>query len=71
MISMDHSFYTILGSGANMGTPWYEEAVSYAIQWFMQSTPHRKNVLHEHYTHIGVGVALEGASPGTLCGRWG
>lgn len=32
------------------------EAVVYAIQWFMQSTPHRKNILHEHYTHIGVGV---------------
>lgn len=36
-----------------------EEAVAYAIQWFMQSTPHRKNILHEHYTHMGVGVARD------------
>lgn len=37
-----------------------EEAVTYAMQWFMQSTPHRRNILHQHYTHIGVGVARGG-----------
>jgi len=34
-----------------------DEAVQFAIDWFMGSTPHRKNILHSHYTHIGVGVA--------------
>lgn len=34
-------------------------AVDYAINWFMNSTRHRNNILHQHYTHIGVGVALE------------
>lgn len=36
-----------------------DEAVADALEWFMQSTPHRKNILHEHYTHIGVGVAQD------------
>lgn len=39
-----------------------EEAVTYAVRWFMQSTPHRKNILHQHYTHIGVGVAQNDAT---------
>ena len=38
-----------------------EEAVAYAMEWFMRSTAHRKNIFHEHYTHIGVGVARDDA----------
>ena len=39
------------------------EAVQFAFNWFMESEPHRKNILHSHYTRIGVGVG-EGP-PGT------
>ncbi|RME48355.1 MAG: CAP domain-containing protein [Chloroflexi bacterium] len=35
------------------------EAVANAMEWFMQSTPHRNNILHQHYTHIGVGVVWD------------
>jgi uncharacterized protein YkwD len=34
-----------------------DEAVKYAIEWFMADAPHRKNILHTHYDRIGVGVA--------------
>ncbi len=34
-----------------------------ALGWWMNSTPHRKNLLHGHFTHIGVGVSMHG--------RWG
>jgi DNA-binding NarL/FixJ family response regulator len=33
-----------------------DEAVEYAIEWFMADPPHRKNILHTHYDRIGVGV---------------
>ena len=33
------------------------QAVRYAIDWFMNSTPHRRNILQERYTRLGVGVA--------------
>ncbi len=33
------------------------EAVQYAIEWFMNSRVHRNNILHSHFDHIGVGVA--------------
>lgn len=42
------------------------QAVEHAIQWFMNSPPHRKNILHQHYTHVGVGVAVEEAESGTF-----
>ncbi|MBS1253139.1 MAG: hypothetical protein MAG451_02187 [Anaerolineales bacterium] len=41
------------------------EAVDYAFQWFMDSTLHRNNILHQHYTHIGVGVVQAEAASGT------
>ncbi|MEW5958374.1 MAG: LysM peptidoglycan-binding domain-containing protein [Chloroflexota bacterium] len=31
--------------------------VPYALDWFMSSRPHRNNILHEHYSRFGVGVA--------------
>lgn len=34
-----------------------EEAVSITLAWFMGDPSHRDNVLHDHYTRIGVGVA--------------
>lgn len=32
------------------------QTVQTAIKWFMNSKPHRNNILHDHYTHIGVGA---------------
>lgn len=34
-----------------------DEAVQDALTWWLSSAPHRRNILHPHYTHIGVGVA--------------
>lgn len=31
-----------------------------AMQWWMASTPHRHNILHGHYTHIGIGYNPNG-----------
>jgi uncharacterized protein YkwD len=31
-----------------------------AMKWWMHSTPHRKNILHKHFTHIGIGIDLNG-----------
>jgi uncharacterized protein YkwD len=31
-----------------------------AMQWWMNSSPHRRNILHGHFTHIGVGVDPNG-----------
>ncbi len=36
-----------------------------AMQGFLQSAPHRANILDRHYTHIGVGV-IEAGSYGTI-----
>ena len=38
-----------------------DEVVQYAIEWFMADPPHRDNILHTHYDHVGVGVT-EGPS---------
>jgi len=31
-----------------------------AMSWWLGSTPHRRNILHSHYTHIGVGASMLG-----------
>ena len=31
-----------------------------ALKWWMNSAPHRANILHGHFTHIGVGVSMLG-----------
>lgn len=36
------------------------QAATAAVAWFMNSAPHRYNLLHEQYTHLGV-AAVEGA----------
>lgn len=33
------------------------ETVAHSINWFMNDAPHRYNILHPHYTRIGVGVS--------------
>lgn len=32
-----------------------------ALGWWMNSAPHRRNILHGHFTHIGVGVSMHGS----------
>jgi uncharacterized protein YkwD len=34
--------------------------VDAAMSWWMNSRPHRKNILHGHYTHIGIGIDPNG-----------
>jgi uncharacterized protein YkwD len=31
-----------------------------AMKWWLGSGPHRRNILHRHYTHIGIGVDPNG-----------
>jgi len=33
------------------------ESVTEAVRWFMNSAPHRANILHNQFNQIGVGVA--------------
>lgn len=35
------------------------ETVQYSIDWFMNDPPHRRNLLHDRHTHVGVGAARE------------
>jgi uncharacterized protein YkwD len=36
-----------------------EEAVAHTLNWFLDDPPHRRNILHDYYTRIGVGVAYK------------
>lgn len=33
-----------------------------ALAWWMNSGAHRANILHGHYTHIGVGISMHGST---------
>jgi uncharacterized protein YkwD len=46
-----------VGENIQRNTEPAEETVQTAIDWFMGSKPHRNNILHLHYNHLGVGVA--------------
>jgi uncharacterized protein YkwD len=50
------------GENYYVSTRPLDEAVAHTLSWFMSDAPHRNNLLHEHYTRIGVGVAYQ--SPG-------
>lgn len=30
------------------------------VHWWMQSPPHRRNILHAHFRHVGVGISMKG-----------
>ncbi len=45
------------GENIQRNTRAANEAVQYAMGWFMNSRPHRNNILHSHFDHIGIGVA--------------
>lgn len=34
--------------------------VDAALTWWMRSAPHRRNILHRHFTHIGIGIDPNG-----------
>jgi uncharacterized protein YkwD len=36
-----------------------EQAVARTLNWFLDDPPHRRNILHDYYTRIGVGVAYK------------
>lgn len=44
------------------GENWYrgqipeDELVERALAWFMDDPPHRDNILHAHYEHVGIGI---------------
>jgi uncharacterized protein YkwD/nucleoid-associated protein YgaU len=51
-----------VGGTANVGediqrnTRPASETVQFALNWFMNSRPHRANILHPHHNRIGVGI---------------
>ena len=47
------------GENIQRNTKSIEETAPYAITWFMNSAPHRANILHERFNSIGVGVVEE------------
>lgn len=50
-----------VGENIQRNTRPEEETVQYAVEWFMNSPPHRRNILHPQFDSIGVGVTEEPA----------
>jgi len=48
-----------IGENIQFNTQPEDKTVSAAVEWLMNSAPHRANMLHERFNHIGVGVAEE------------
>jgi uncharacterized protein YkwD len=48
-----------VGENIQRNTEPAERTVQSAIDWFMTSPPHRANILHPQFSHIGVGVVEE------------
>lgn len=38
----------------------YQTTPEQVVTWWMNSTPHRNNILHSYYVHIGIGQAVYG-----------
>ncbi len=47
------------GENIQRNTKPFEETASYALNWFMNSAPHRANILHDRFNRVGVGVVEE------------
>lgn len=45
-----------VGENIQRNTQPLDQTVQAAVGWFMDSQPHRDNILHSNFTHIGVGV---------------
>ena len=50
---------TLVGENIYLSVKPESQAVQAAIGWFMGDPPHRRNILHQHFSRIGVGVAQE------------
>ena len=48
-----------IGENIQFNTQPKDRAVAAAVEWLMNSPPHRANMLHERFNRIGVGVAEE------------
>lgn len=51
--------YDWVGENIQRNTQPADRTVQTAMGWFMGSAPHRRNILHRHYTRLGISV-LEG-----------
>lgn len=47
---------TNVGEDIQRNTRPASEAVQFALNWFMNSRPHRANILHPNHNRIGVGI---------------
>jgi uncharacterized protein YkwD len=45
-----------VGENIQRNTEPFDQTVRAAVEWFMDSQPHRDNILHSNFTHIGTGV---------------
>jgi uncharacterized protein YkwD len=45
-----------VGEDIQRNTRPASETVQFALNWFMNSRPHRANILHSHHNHIGVAI---------------
>jgi len=48
-----------IGENIQRNTQPEDRTASAAVEWFMNSAPHRANILHERFNRIGAGVAEE------------
>jgi uncharacterized protein YkwD len=46
----------MVGEDIQRNTRPASEAVQFALDWFMNSRPHRANILHPQHNRIGVGI---------------
>jgi uncharacterized protein YkwD len=45
-----------VGEDIQRNTRPAQEAVQFALDWFMNSRPHRANILHTHHNRIGIAI---------------
>ncbi len=50
-----------IGENIQFNTESEDKTAAAAIEWLMNSAPHKANMLHDRFTHLGVGVAEEPA----------
>lgn len=54
------------GGGCGAGgenIAWGQRSAASAVEWWMNSPPHRANILHRRAVQYGIGVALANGSP--------
>lgn len=60
---LQHNGVTNMWNGENIfwsGGPPFDDAISSAYVWWMNSAEHRANILGSHFRQVGIGTAIDG-----------